>query len=120
MIESYKIENKGLEELKEYEKRKKKENESFTVGKVLREDFMEPAKLSAYKLAQKMGVPVSRVQDILHNRRRITADTSIRLSMVFPVDDLYFLWVQDSYDLMKAYEKMPKSKRKYHINWDDE
>ena len=50
-----------------------------TMGEFLLEEYMIPLHLSAYKLAQAIRVPVSRIQDILHDRRKITADTSIRL-----------------------------------------
>lgn len=58
---------------------------------ILSEEFMIPFGLSAYKLAQEIHVPVSRIQDILHDRRKITADTSIRLGKFFGVSDRY-LW----------------------------
>ena len=51
-----------------------------TIGEILREEFMEPMKISAYRLAQEIHVPVSRIQDILHDRRKITVDTSLRLA----------------------------------------
>ena len=51
-----------------------------TIGEILQEEFMEPMDISAYKLAQEIHVPVSRIQDILHDRRKITADTSLRLA----------------------------------------
>ena len=41
-----------------------------TIGEILREEFMEPMNISAYKLAQEIHVPVSRIQDILHDRRK--------------------------------------------------
>ncbi len=47
------------------------------MSEVLMEEFMEPMGLSAYKLAQEILVPASRIQDILHDRRKITADTSL-------------------------------------------
>ena len=62
-----------------------------TMGEILREEFMEPMSISAYKLAQEIHVPVSRIQDILHDRRKITADTSLRLAKFFGVSDKYFL-----------------------------
>ena len=49
------------------------------MSEILREEFMEPMGISAYKLANAIHVPVSRIQDILHDRRKITADTSLRL-----------------------------------------
>ncbi len=54
--------------------------ETPRVSEILFEEFMAPYGLSAYRLAQEIHVPVSRIQDILHNRRKITADTSIRLA----------------------------------------
>lgn len=50
--------------------------------------------ISAYKLAKEIKVPTSRVQDILHGRRQITPDTSIRLGRYFGVSDGYFLNIQ--------------------------
>lgn len=70
-----------------------------TVSEILREEFMEPLGISAYRLAQSINVPVSRVQDILHDRRKITADTSLRLAKFFGVSDRYFLDIQNDIDI---------------------
>lgn len=70
-----------------------------TVSEILREEFMEPLGLSAYRLAQAINVPASRVQDILHDRRKITADTSLRLAKFFGVSDRYFLDLQNDIDI---------------------
>ena len=70
-----------------------------TVSDILREEFMEPLGISAYRLAQSINVPVSRVQDILHDRRKITADTSLRLAKFFGVSDRYFLDIQNDIDI---------------------
>lgn len=63
------------------------------------EEFMEPMGLSAYKLAQEIHVPVSRIQDILHDRRKITADTSLRLAKFFGVSDRFFLDMQNDIEM---------------------
>ena len=60
---------------------------------------MIPMGLSAYKLAQDIKVPVSRIQDILHGRRKITADTSLRLAKLFGVSDAYLLDMQNEIDM---------------------
>ena len=60
---------------------------------------MEPLGISAYRSAQSINVPVSRVQDILHDRRKITADTSLRLAKFFGVSDRYFLDIQNDIDI---------------------
>ena len=70
-----------------------------TMGEILLEEFMEPMGLSAYKLAQEIHVPTSRIQDILHDRRKITADTSLRLAKFFGVSDNYFLNMQNDIDI---------------------
>ena len=70
-----------------------------TVGEILKEEFMEPMGISAYKLAQDIFVPTSRVQDILHDRRKITVDTSLRLGKYFGVSDEYFLKLQNDIDI---------------------
>ena len=66
---------------------------------ILQEEFMEPMGISAYKLANAIHVPVSRIQDILHDRRKITADTSLRLGKYFGVSDRYFLDMQNDIDV---------------------
>ena len=63
------------------------------------EEFMAPLGISAYRLAQDIHVPTSRIQDILHNRRKITADTSLRLAKYFGVSDKYFLDMQNDIDI---------------------
>ena len=79
-----------------------------TMGEILLEEFMEPMKLTAYKLAQDLHVPTSRIQDILHDRRKITADTSLRLAKYFGVSDRYFLDLQNDIDIRNVKERMAK------------
>ena len=73
--------------------------ETPKISEILMEEFMEPMGLSAYKLAQEINVPTSRIQDILHDRRKITADTSLRLAKFFGVSDRYFLDMQNDIDV---------------------
>ena len=77
----------------------KKTIDTPKVSEILYEEFMEPMGISAYKLAQGIHVPVSRVQDILHDRRKITVDTSLRLARFFGVSDRYFLDIQNDLDI---------------------
>ena len=79
-----------------------------TIGEILQEEFLEPMNLSAYKLAQEIHVPVSRIQDILHNRRKITADTSLRLAKFFGVSDKYFLDLQNDIEILNLKVSMAK------------
>lgn len=79
-----------------------KKIETPKMSEILREEFMVPNNLSAYRLAKDIGVPTSRIQDILHDRRKITAETSIRLGKYFGVSDRYFLNLQDDIDIRET------------------
>lgn len=70
-----------------------------TISEILLEEFMIPFNVSAYRLAKDIHVPVSRIQDILKGRRKITADTSLRLGKYFGVDGKYFLNIQNDIEL---------------------
>ena len=70
-----------------------------TMGEILLEEFMKPNGISAYRLAQEIHVPTSRIQDIIHDRRKVTADTSLRLAKFFDVSDKYFLDIQNDIEL---------------------
>ena len=78
------------------------------MSEILWEEFMEPMGVSAYKLAQAIHVPTSRIQDILHDRRKITADTSLRLAKYFGVSDRYFLDMQNDIDVRELKARMSK------------
>ena len=80
--------------------------ETPKVSEILYEEFMQPFGISAYKLAGAIHVPVSRIQDILHDRRKITADTSLRLARYFGVSDRYFLDIQNDIDIRELRLKL--------------
>ena len=73
-----------------------------TISEILKEEFMEPLGLSAYRLAKDIHVPVSRIQEILNGTRAISADTSLRLAKYFGVSEGYFLRMQMDVDLRTA------------------
>lgn len=70
-----------------------------SAGKILNEAFLIPYKITAYRLAKDIGVPTSRVLEILHGKRKITADTSLRLAKYFGLTDKYFLDIQNDIDI---------------------
>lgn len=76
--------------------------ETPKISEILFEEFMEPYGITAYRLAKDIHVPISRIQDILHDRRKITADTSLRLGKYFGVSDRYFLDMQTDIDIRNA------------------
>jgi addiction module HigA family antidote len=68
-------------------------------GEVLREDFMKPLKLTVNKLALELRVPATRIGEIVHERRRITAETALRLARYFQTNPEFWLNLQNFYDL---------------------
>ena len=88
--------------------------ETPKMSEILREEFMEPLGISAYRLANDIGVPVSRIQDILHDRRKITADTSIRLGLYFGVSERFFLDLQSDIDIRNAKSMIGETITKIH------
>jgi addiction module HigA family antidote len=71
-------------------------------GEILREDFMKPLGLSVNKLALDLHVPATRIGEIVHERRRITADTSLRLARYFKTNAEFWLNLQNFFDLEQA------------------
>ena len=71
-------------------------------GEILREDFLKPMNLSANALAKHLHVPASRINDIVLERRGVTADTALRLSRAFGGDAQSWLNLQTAYDLRTA------------------
>jgi len=68
-------------------------------GEILKEEFLDPMKISAYRLAKDAGIPQTRLSDIIHGRRRVTADTALRLGKYFGVSPRFWLGLQDDFDL---------------------
>jgi addiction module HigA family antidote len=77
-------------------------------GEVLQEEFLKPLEVSAYKLSKDIGIPQTRISEILKGRRRITADTALRLSYYFGTTPKFWLGLQDDYDLEEE-ERAKKS-----------
>ena len=68
-------------------------------GEILREDFMKPVGLTVNKLALELHVPATRIGEIVHERRRITAETALRLARYFNTNAEFWLNLQTFYDL---------------------
>jgi antitoxin HigA-1 len=78
-------------------------------GEILREDFLLPLGLSMNKLALALRVPVTRIAEIVHERRGITPDTALRLARYFNTSARFWLNLQASYDLETAEDKLSSS-----------
>lgn len=82
-------------------------------GEMLREEFLKPLGLSINRLADELNIPVSRLHDVIRERRGITADTALRLSQRFGTTPEFWLNLQNGYDLVEAQKKAPKVKTRY-------
>jgi addiction module HigA family antidote len=71
-------------------------------GEILREEFLKPMNLSAYALAKRIRVPAPRINDIVLERRGITADTAVRLARFFQTTEQFWLNLQDAYDISRV------------------
>lgn len=74
----------------------------ITPGEILKEEFMEPYKLSANKLSREIDVPANRISEIIAARRAITADTALRLGTFFRTSPEFWMNLQARYDLQVA------------------
>jgi addiction module HigA family antidote len=68
-------------------------------GEILQEDFLTPLKISQYRLAKDISVPARRINEIVHGKRAITADTALRLARYFGSSEHLWLNLQARYDL---------------------
>lgn len=78
------------------------------MSEVLSEEFMKPLNLSTYAIAKAIDVPTSSILDILHDKRKITVDTSVRLGKLFGVSSKFFLNIQNDIELRNAEIKNSK------------
>ena len=77
-------------------------------GEVLREDFMKPLGISMNRLALDLRVPVTRIGEIVHQRRGITPDTALRLGRYFNTSARFWMNAQSSYDLEVAQDELQR------------
>jgi antitoxin HigA-1 len=75
-------------------------------GEILGEEFLEPMGISQYKLAKDISVPPRRINEIIHGKRSITADTALRLGRFFNMSPQFWLNLQTRYDLEVTEDKL--------------
>lgn len=68
-------------------------------GEILLEEFLIPLKISAYRLSKDLGIPQTRISQIIKGKRRITADTALRLSIYFGTSPKFWLGLQNDFDI---------------------
>ena len=68
-------------------------------GEILLEEFLEPMRVSQYRLAKNISVPARRINEIVHGKRGVTADTALRLARYFGTSERFWMNLQMRYDL---------------------
>ena len=76
-----------------------KKLENIHPGEILKEEFLDPMEITAYRLSKETFIPQTRISEIIKKNRRITADTALRLSKYFGTSAKFWLGLQDDYDL---------------------
>lgn len=74
-------------------------------GEILLEDFIEGFEITQHKLAVSIGVPPRRINEIVHGKRGITADTALRLGKYFGVEPMFWMNLQNQYEFEVAEDK---------------
>lgn len=75
-------------------------------GEILQEEFLKPMNLSQNRLALDIRVPARRINEIVHGKRRVTADTALRLAKYFDMSPQFWLGLQMDYDLDMAEDQL--------------
>ena len=75
-------------------------------GEILLEEYLIPLEISQYRLAKDISVPPRRINEIVHGKRAITADTALRLAMFFGTSERFWLNLQIRYDLEKEKDRL--------------
>jgi len=86
-------------------------------GEILLEEFLKPMRISQYRLAKDMSVPARRINEIVHGKRAISADTALRLSRFFGMSEGFWLNLQARYELEvekdRLHDRLDKEVRVY-------
>ena len=75
-------------------------------GEVLLEEFLKPMEISQYRLAKDISVPPRRINEIVHEKRGISADTALRLSRFFGTSENFWINLQSRYDLQREKRRL--------------
>jgi antitoxin HigA-1 len=83
-------------------------------GEILKEEFLDPFGISAYKLSKDIKIPQTRISQIIKGKRRITADTALRLSEYFGNSPQFWMGIQDDYDLEEERLRIEEELKSIH------
>ncbi len=84
-------------------------------GEILNEEFLKPFGITAYKLSKDIGIPQTRTSQIIKGKRRITADTALRLSKYFGNSTKFWLGLQNDYDIEEETNKLGETLNKIPV-----
>ena len=84
----------------------KKAHPPIHPGEILLEEFLEPMELSQYRLAKDISVPARRINEIVHGKRGVTADTALRLARYFGTSERFWMNLQIRHDLEAEKERL--------------
>jgi len=87
---------------------KNKKMEPIHPGEILLEEFLRPMRISQYRIAKDISVPPRRINEIVHGKRSITADTALRLSKYFGTSERFWLNLQTRFDLEIEKDRLGK------------
>ena len=75
-------------------------------GEILNEEFLKPLGITAYRLSKDIGIPQTRTSQIIKGKRRVTADTALRLSKYFGTSTKFWLGIQNDFDIEEQTDKL--------------
>jgi addiction module HigA family antidote len=78
-------------------------------GEILLEEFLKPTGMTQTTLAEKMGVPIQRVNTLINGKRGVTAETALLLAKIFKTSPQFWMNLQTAFDLWHAQQKMKKA-----------
>ena len=84
-------------------------------GEILMEEFLIPMEISAYRLSKDLDIPQTRISQIIKGKRRITADTALRLSSYFGNSAKFWLGLQDDYDIEEEKNVNEETFKRIHL-----
>ena len=83
-------------------------------GEILKEEFLEPFGITAYRLAKETNIPITRIMEILKKKRKITIDTALRLSAFFGNSVDFWVGIQSEFEIREEKEKLSAEISKIH------
>ena len=86
--------------------------ETPKIGDIIKEEFLEPLNISAYRLAKEINVSTSSVLDLIHNKRKVSVEMALRLARYFGTSSKFWLNLQNELDLRETNQKLKKELEK--------